>query len=132
MDKNLYEMEPSSDANLSEWRTWAYRLKRRAIAAEAQKNELKSKIKSIKQDVENKEKSVKKYKLANLDLENTIKNIKINPCYKICKFIASIRGRFLDLLKKNQNLKKWFFAEFRGECFLGLRHRSIAMLSLPQ
>ncbi|NTV68284.1 MAG: hypothetical protein HGB06_11555 [Chlorobaculum sp.] len=25
-----------------------------------------------------------------------------------------------------------FFAEFRGECFLGLRHRSIAMLSLPQ
>ena len=37
-----------------------------------------------------------------------------------------------DLYNAIKEIIKRLFAEFRGECFLGLRHRSIAMLSLPQ
>ena len=100
MAKNLYEMEPGPDADITEWQEWAHRLRKRAITAEEHQKELKSKIKALKRDIGDKEKSVKNYKATNLDLENTIKNIKRNPCYKVCKFIVSIKGRILGVLKK--------------------------------
>jgi hypothetical protein len=100
MAKNLYEMEPDPDADITEWHEWAHRLKKRAITTENNQKELKSKIKALKRDIVDKEKSVKSYKTTNLDLENTIKNIKRNPCYKACKFIMSIKGRILSVLKK--------------------------------
>lgn len=90
-------MEPQENADIDEWKQWAYRLKNRAIRAEEIKNKAMAEVAVLRQDIAEKDKAFRYYKSEIANLENTITNIKRNPSYRICKFICSIRGRIISI-----------------------------------